>query len=316
MVGRGAAYADIDGDGDLDVLFTGIGQAPRLLRNDQQQNNHWLRFKLVGTRVNRDAIGAAVEVELADGRTLHRQVAPTRSYLSQVELPVTFGLGNVDRVHRVTVTWPDGSQQEVRISQVDRTYEIKQDTSPPRDREVGAAHSETYGNLSETHLPPLSELGASPQGPTSPLPGDASESASDSADSQIADFRSQIVLTSTTGSNNPQSAIRNPQLTHASCGSHLHLDLLTQYDQYPSQEPVPGSLPGRPCRGPSCSKGPGQQPGQAPTAPRLSDQGQSLLFAARDVPPSERSCRNVSPQPAGLAPRLDEGGIFRPPRLS
>ena len=77
IVGRGMAYADIDGDGDLDVLITAVGQAPRLLRNDQQLGHHWLRFKLVGTASNRDAIGAVVEVRLAD-RTLRRQVMPTR----------------------------------------------------------------------------------------------------------------------------------------------------------------------------------------------------------------------------------------------
>ena len=61
MVGRGAAYADIDGDGDLDVLITATGQPPRLLRNDQQLGHHWLRFKLTGTKSNRDAIGAWVD---------------------------------------------------------------------------------------------------------------------------------------------------------------------------------------------------------------------------------------------------------------
>jgi hypothetical protein len=123
LVGRGASYADIDADGDLDVLVTATGQSPRLLRNDQQLGHHWLRFKLIGTESNRDAIGAWVEVKLAE-RTLHQQVMPSRSYLSQAELPVTFGLGPNDKVDSVTVHWPRGGKQNVDITSVDRIFEV------------------------------------------------------------------------------------------------------------------------------------------------------------------------------------------------
>jgi hypothetical protein len=125
MVGRGAAYADIDDDGDLDVLIAGLGQAPRLLRNDQQLGRHWVRFRLQGTRCNRDGIGARVRL-VVDGQELCRQVAPTRSYLSQVELPVTFGLGNATQFERAVIEWPDGSTQEVAVDGVDRTYQVIQ----------------------------------------------------------------------------------------------------------------------------------------------------------------------------------------------
>jgi hypothetical protein len=123
LVGRGASYADIDNDGDLDVLVTATGRTPRLLRNDQQLGHHWLRLKLTGTKSNRDAIGAWVEVEL-EGRTLHQQVMPSRSYLSQIELPVTFGLGNNEAVRRVTVHWPRGGEQSVDIEAIDRLVEV------------------------------------------------------------------------------------------------------------------------------------------------------------------------------------------------
>jgi hypothetical protein len=119
LVGRGAAYGDIDNDGDLDVLLTAVGSRPRLLRNDQQLNHRWLRFKLEGRNCNRDAIGAWVEVDW-DGQVQRRQVMPTRSYLSQSELPVTFGLGKAGGVTRVRVLWPNGKEQ--RISQ----YQIGQ----------------------------------------------------------------------------------------------------------------------------------------------------------------------------------------------
>jgi hypothetical protein len=112
IVGRGVAYADIDNDGDLDVLLTQVAGPPVLLRNDRTGDANYLRFKLVGTRDNRDAIGAWVEVSCGD-QTLRRQVMPTRSYLSQVELPVTIGLDKGRTIERILVRWPDGSVQDV-----------------------------------------------------------------------------------------------------------------------------------------------------------------------------------------------------------
>ncbi len=127
MVGRGAAYADIDNDGDLDILLTASGRKPRLLRNDQQLGHHWLRLQLVGNgqSCNRDAIGSWVEVT-AGGQTQRKQVMPTRSYLSQVELPLTFGIGAAEAIEKVTVTWSDGSRQELRDLQVDQLHLVQQ----------------------------------------------------------------------------------------------------------------------------------------------------------------------------------------------
>ncbi len=125
IVGRGAAYADIDGDGDLDVLLTQNNGAPRLLRNDQSLGNHWLRVVLRGDPPNREAIGAALVLTVGD-RQLHRRVMPSRSYLSQVELPVTFGLGETNRVDRLSITWPDGSRQTIVEPAVDGTLVIRQ----------------------------------------------------------------------------------------------------------------------------------------------------------------------------------------------
>ena len=125
IVGRGAAYADIDGDGDLDVVLTQTGGRPLLLRNDQQSGQHWLRVALVGGAANRDAIGA--EVELRAGELVQRRrVMPTRSYLSQVELPVTFGLAGAARVDSLRVRWPGGSFESVPVTEVDTTLVVKQ----------------------------------------------------------------------------------------------------------------------------------------------------------------------------------------------
>jgi len=125
IVGRGAAYADIDGDGDLDVVLTQAGDRPLLVRNDQALGHHWLRVALEARGGNRDAIGAWVELRAGD-TTQRRQVMPTRSYLSQVELPVTFGLGDADRVDALRIDWPDGSTQEVRVDAVDTVLHVEQ----------------------------------------------------------------------------------------------------------------------------------------------------------------------------------------------
>jgi len=123
IVGRGSAYADIDGDGDLDVVLTQIGGPPLLLRNDQNLQHHWLRLKLTGAKSNRDGIGAWIKVRVG-GRTLSRQVMPTRSYLSQSELPVTIGLGKASKVGSVEITWPSGATQKLAAPAVDRLTTI------------------------------------------------------------------------------------------------------------------------------------------------------------------------------------------------
>jgi hypothetical protein len=125
MVGRGSAYADIDGDGDLDVVLTANGGPARLLRNDGGNTNHWLRIALKGTRSNRDGLGAKVVVTAGD-RTQRAQLFPAKGYLSSVERVLTFGLGAAAKVDRVVVTWPSGETTELTDPKTDTVITIEE----------------------------------------------------------------------------------------------------------------------------------------------------------------------------------------------
>jgi len=125
-VARGAAYADIDNDGDLDLLITANNGPARLLRNDGGNRNHMLRVKAVGTTSNRDAIGATVRVTMENGKTQWAMVRTGSSYLSQSELTLTFGLGPATSVKKIDVTWPDGKTESLRGTSADQTITIKQ----------------------------------------------------------------------------------------------------------------------------------------------------------------------------------------------
>ncbi|HEV3307626.1 MAG TPA: CRTAC1 family protein [Candidatus Sulfotelmatobacter sp.] len=121
-VGRGLAYADFDRDGDLDLLLTTNNGPAYLYRNDQLSGNHSIRFRLVGTKSNRDGIGATVRI-VSGGLSQSRMVKSGSSYLSQSELAVTFGLEKRDRVERVVIAWPSGRTEEFTNLAAGRCYE-------------------------------------------------------------------------------------------------------------------------------------------------------------------------------------------------
>ncbi len=121
-VGRGLAYGDFDRDGDLDVLITTNNGPAYLYRNDQTSGNKSIRFKLTGTKSNHDAIGAVVRVYY-NGVSQMRTVKSGSSYLSQSELPVTFGLGKRDQIDRVVIEWPSGNTQEFKTLAAGKEYE-------------------------------------------------------------------------------------------------------------------------------------------------------------------------------------------------
>jgi hypothetical protein len=121
-VGRGLACADFDRDGDLDLLLTTNNGPAYLYRNDQLAGNKSIRFRLAGTQSNRDGIGATVQI-FCGGLAQSRMVKSGSSYLSQSELPVTFGLEKHDQIERVVIQWPSGRTEEYKNLSADRTYE-------------------------------------------------------------------------------------------------------------------------------------------------------------------------------------------------
>jgi hypothetical protein len=121
-VGRGLAAGDFDRDGDVDLLMTTNNGPAVLFRNDQNPGNRSLRLRLVGTTSNRDAIGAAVRI-FHGGTSQSRMVRSGSSYLSQSELPVTFGVGKRDRVERVVIAWPNGRTDEFKDVVTAKAYD-------------------------------------------------------------------------------------------------------------------------------------------------------------------------------------------------
>ncbi|MEM9702858.1 MAG: ASPIC/UnbV domain-containing protein, partial [Planctomycetota bacterium] len=123
FVGRAVAAAGVDLDGDLDLLFTCLGGRPRLFRNEQSLGRRWLRVTVAGSGQNTGALGATVSVT-GGGRTQIKTVQPTRGYLTQIELPLSFGLGSATRADSVRVRWPGGVERTFDDIDVDRSIQL------------------------------------------------------------------------------------------------------------------------------------------------------------------------------------------------
>ena len=120
---RGAAFGDIDNDGDTDVLVTNNNGPVRLLLNQIGNRNHWLGLRVVD-RSGRDALGAQVDIVVKKNQILRRRVRTDGSYLSANDPRVLVGLGKVTEVEAVRVRWPDGSVGEWKAPPVDRYTSI------------------------------------------------------------------------------------------------------------------------------------------------------------------------------------------------
>jgi hypothetical protein len=124
-VSRGAAFGDVDNDGDTDVLVTNNNGPVRLLLNQLGNRNHWLGLRVVA-RNGRDALGAQVDIVVKKNQILRRRVRTDGSYLSANDPRVLVGLGNDTKVDSVRVRWPDGSAGEWKAPLVDRYITLKE----------------------------------------------------------------------------------------------------------------------------------------------------------------------------------------------
>jgi hypothetical protein len=122
-VGRGLAIADFDRDGDLDLLLTTNNGPAYLFRNDQLAGNRSIRLHMVGTKSNRDAIGASVRL-YSNGQIQSRLVRSGSSYLSQSELPLTFGIGKQDEIEKIVIDWPSGKTEEYPKLKSNKSYQL------------------------------------------------------------------------------------------------------------------------------------------------------------------------------------------------
>lgn len=124
-VSRGAAIADFDNDGDLDILVNNLGQAPQLLRNDGGNSNHWLQIFLIGTKSNRDGVGARVKVSAGD-LVLYDQRKGGMSYQSAQDPRLHFGLGQKTNVDSIEIAWPSGMTTKLGSLKCDQILAIKE----------------------------------------------------------------------------------------------------------------------------------------------------------------------------------------------
>ena len=122
-MGRGVALGDIDDDGRLDLAVSHTNEPMSLLRNESTDGNHWIGLRLIGTRSNRDAIGAIVRLHTAGGAQL-RQVKGGGSYASTSDRRIHFGIGDQTRVERATIRWPSGHEQTITAPEIDRYHTI------------------------------------------------------------------------------------------------------------------------------------------------------------------------------------------------
>jgi hypothetical protein len=131
LVGRGAAVADYDNDGDLDVAVSNSGGPLELLRNDGGKGR-WVGVRLVGRGSNRQGVGARLVAETPSGRKLTRLAVAGNSYLSSSDPRILFGLGQEESIRRLTIFWPSGTVQTVDGLAAGKYHRIEESASPPK----------------------------------------------------------------------------------------------------------------------------------------------------------------------------------------
>lgn len=133
LSGRGAAFGDLDNDGDVDVVMSVLDERPRVLYNDAARSGrHWISLRLVGASSPRDGQGARVGIRTPDGKEQHRIATTAGSYLSASDPRVHFGLGSHESVERLRIRWPSGIEQELRDVPGDQLVTIREEGSTAR----------------------------------------------------------------------------------------------------------------------------------------------------------------------------------------
>jgi hypothetical protein len=125
IVGRGVATADYDNDGDIDIVTNNRGDYPSLLRNDGGNANHWLTVLLIGTKSNRDGIGASLKLT-SEGFVHVEQAKGGMSYMSANDTRIHFGLGKRTKVQSLEITWPSGQVDRLTNVPVDQIIAVKE----------------------------------------------------------------------------------------------------------------------------------------------------------------------------------------------
>jgi hypothetical protein len=126
---RGAAFGDFDNDGDIDIVINNVNAAPELIRNDSRGSNNWLKIKLIGTKSNRNGIGARIKLTTSDGSQIE-EVRSGSSYYSQNDMRVNFGVGKAEKISVVEVRWPSGQVDMMNDVAVNKLLTIKEGSSP------------------------------------------------------------------------------------------------------------------------------------------------------------------------------------------
>ena len=133
-VSRGAAFGDIDNDGDTDVLVTNNNGPARLYLNQIGNQNHWLGLKVI-SKSGRDMLGARIEIIVSEKNVLRRRARTDGSYLSANDPRVLAGLGNASQVQTVRLRWPDGSDEEWKDLKADQYINLKQGSGSAVNKE-------------------------------------------------------------------------------------------------------------------------------------------------------------------------------------
>ncbi|HWB97094.1 MAG TPA: CRTAC1 family protein [Bryobacteraceae bacterium] len=127
---RGAAFADLNNDGFLDLVVTSLNQKPRILLNSADNGNHWLLFQAIGHRSSRDAVGARIQVTTPSGRRLYNHVTASVGFLSSSDLRVHFGLAGETSASTVEIRWPSGLVQTLRNVPADQIVKLEEPQTP------------------------------------------------------------------------------------------------------------------------------------------------------------------------------------------